>query len=191
MTNSSQKLKKRLTVYTCADARPWFTHNPYGVQTEDNCCTFPPYNLEKVAGMKPAKFGCRVLFLLFFLGRFAVKCSFQQWNTALLVACSVHGYHHTSGKLNNDENIPPGRLDWTSNSRLQVNVTRDKLRLKCSDSRIRHAALVYGPATPTHMLTYGLFGAVSLAANLANVVCVQSFYTLIQIFTANAGSLSW
>lgn len=151
MTNSSQKLKKRLTVYTCADARPWFTHNPYGVQTEDNCCTFPPYNLEKVAGMKPAKFGCRVLFLLFFLGRFAVKCSFQQWNAALLVACSVHGYHHTSGKLNSDENIPPGRLDWTSNSQLQVNVTRDKLRLKCSDSRIRHAALVYGPATPTHM----------------------------------------
>lgn len=58
---------------------------------------------------------------------------------------------HKWEELNRDENIPPGRLNWTSNSQLHVNVTCDKLCLKCSDSRIRHAARVYGSATPTHV----------------------------------------
>lgn len=84
---------------------------------------------------------------------------------------------HKWEELNGDENIPPGRLDWTSNSQLHVNDTCDKLRRKCSDSRIRHAARVYGSAFTTHTLTCGLFGAVSLAANF--VVSVQSFYALI------------
>lgn len=178
MTNSSPKLKKQLTVYTCADARLWFTHNPYGVQTEDNCCTFPPYNLEKVSGTKPAKFGFMVLFLLYFFGAFCCEVFFSTVERCTFgcLRCSWISSHKWE-ELNSDENIPPGRLDWTSNSQLHVNVTCDKLCRKCPDSRIRHAARVYGSATPTHMLTYGLLGAVLLAANF--VVCVKSFYVLI------------
>lgn len=61
---------------------------PYRVQKEDNFCASPPYNLEKVAGAKPAKSGFSVI-LVFFWAFLGCEVFFSTVERCTLVPGSV------------------------------------------------------------------------------------------------------